>query len=100
MLRLKPEELAPQACIARSIDEIKRENKKLRVDRLKTSIFSRARFDGKTVTSTGGAFRNHRWYKLKFTCTVNDNRTKAKTFVYEIGSEVSKEDWEDLGLWQ
>lgn len=101
LLKLEPEERSHQACIAKGIDEINRANKKLRVDRLKTSIFSRAKFDGVTVTAPGGAFRaKSHWYKLKFTCNVNDNQTKATTFVYELGPEIPKENWEELGLWQ
>jgi hypothetical protein len=101
LLKLEPEERSHQACIAKGIDEINRANKKLRVDRLKTSIFSRAKFDGTTVTAPGGAFRaKHKWFKLKFTCDVTENKTLATKFEYELGPEIPKNEWEDLGLWE
>lgn len=99
LLMLEPEERAHQACIARGIDDLSR--KKLHVDRLKSSIFSRAAFDGTTVTAEGGAYRaKGRWYRLAFTCTVNGNQTKAVTFAYKLGPEIPRKEWQDLGLWQ
>jgi Domain of Unknown Function (DUF930) len=101
LLKLDPEERSHQACIARGIDVINEANKRLRVDRLKTSIFSRAKFDGTLVTSNGGAVRaNHRWYKLSFTCSVTKDQMKAVSFDYRLGNEIPKNEWEDLGLWE
>ena len=54
MMKLEPEERAHQACILRGIDTINRSKKLKGVDRLKTSILSRATFDGTTVVAKGG----------------------------------------------
>ncbi len=101
LLKLDPEERAHQACILKGIDDLNRSKKLNKVDRLKTSILSRATFDGTTVTAKGGAVRaNHRWYALKFTCGVGKDQMKATSFEYEIGPEIPPEKYDDLGLWK
>lgn len=101
LLKLDPEERAHQACILKGIDDLNRSKKLRQVDRLKTSILSRAKFDGTTVVAKGGAVRaNHRWYELKFTCAVTNEQMKATSFDYEIGPEIPESKWEDLGLWK
>lgn len=101
MMKLEPEERAHQACIMRGIDTINRSKKLKGVDRLKTSILSRATFDGTTVVAKGGAVRaDHQWYALKFTCAVGKDQLKATSFDYEIGAPIPKTRYEDLGLWE
>ncbi len=101
LMRLEPEERAHQACILRGIDTLKRSKKLKRVDRLKTSILSRAKFDGTTVTAKGGAVRaDGHWYELKFTCGVGKDQLKATSFDYELGPEIPEGRYEDLGLWK
>ncbi|MFT3730188.1 MAG: DUF930 domain-containing protein [Hyphomicrobium sp.] len=101
MLKLEPEERAHQACILRGIDDINRSKKLKKVDRLKTSILSRATFDGVTVVAKGGAVRaNSHWYSLTFTCKVGKDQMKATSFEYKIGPEIPEDRYEDLGLWK
>ncbi len=101
LLKLDPEERAHQACIIKGIDDIKRSKKLPNADRLKTSIQGPASFDGTVVISEGGAIRaNHRWYALKFTCSVTKDQMKATSFTYELGNEIPPDKWEDLGLWR
>lgn len=100
LLKLDPEERAHQVCILKGILDINRAKKLTHVDRLKTSILSRATFDGTTVVAKGGAVRaNHRWYQVKFTCAVTKDQMRATSFDYEIGPEISESKWEDLALW-
>jgi hypothetical protein len=101
LMKLDPEERSHQACIARGIDVLNKSDKRLEVDRLKTSIFTRAKFEDDIVTSDGGAVRAHRrWYRLSFVCAVTKNQMRATSFKYELGNEIPKEKWEDLGLWE
>ncbi len=101
LLKLDPEERAHQVCILKGIDDLNRAKALPQVDRLKTSILSRAKFDGTTVTASGGAVRSkHRWFALTFTCTVTKDQMKATSFVYKLGPEIAREKWEDLGLWE
>ncbi|MGO4682740.1 DUF930 domain-containing protein [Hyphomicrobium sp. 2TAF46] len=100
LLKLDPEERAHQVCILKGILDINRAKKLTHVDRLKTSILSRATFDGTTVVAKGGAVRaNHRWYQVKFTCAVTKDQMRATSFDYEIGPEIPESKWEDLALW-
>lgn len=101
LLKLDPEERAHQVCILKGILDINRSKKLKHVDRLKTSILSRATFDGTTVVAKGGAVRaSNRWLQVSFTCAVTMDQMKATSFEYAIGPEIPESDWEDLGLWK
>lgn len=101
LMQLEPEERAHQACILRGMDTLKRSKKLKKIDRLKTSILSRATFDGSTVIAKGAAVRaDGHWYQLKFTCTVGENQLKATSFTYDLGAEIPEDRYEDLGLWK
>lgn len=101
LLKLAPEERAHQACIIKGLDDITRVHRLPKVDRLKTSIFSPATFDGSVVTAKGGAVRsNGHWFVLKFTCAVTKDQMKATSFVFDLGGEIPENKWGDLGLWK
>ncbi|CCB64312.1 DUF930 domain-containing protein [Hyphomicrobium sp. B1] len=101
LMKLEPEERAHQACILRGMDTLKRAKKLKKIDRLKTSILSRATFDGATVVAKGAAVRaDGHWYRLKFTCTVGENQMTATSFTYDLGTEIPEDRYEDLGLWK
>jgi hypothetical protein len=101
LLKLLPEEQARQACIVKGIDQIRRDKRLRKADRLKTSILNPAELDGTIVTANGAAVHaKDRWYALKFTCAVSKDLLKATSFAYEIGQEIPREKWEDLGRWE
>lgn len=101
LLKLAPEERARQACIIKGIETVRKDKRLRQADRMKTSIFSPAQFNGAVVTATGGAVRmQHHWYALKFTCSVTSDQMKATSFSFELGQEIPKEKWEDYGLWE
>ena len=100
LAKLDPEERAHQACVIKGLEAIKHDKKLPGADRMKTSIFGRAAFANNAVTAKGGAVKAHdHWYKLKFDCTVTPDQMKATAFTYEIGDEIPRGQWEDLGLW-
>jgi len=100
LAKLDPEERAHQACVIKGLEAIKHDKKLPGADRMKTSIFARATFANNAVAAKGGAVKAHdHWYKLKFDCTVTADQMKATTFTYEIGVEIPRGQWEDLGLW-
>jgi predicted outer membrane repeat protein len=100
LAKLDPEERAHQACVIKGLETIKHDKKLPGADRMKTSIFARATFSSNSVTTKGGAVKAHdHWYKLKFDCTVTPDQMKATAFTYEIGVEIPRDQWEDLGLW-
>jgi hypothetical protein len=100
MAKLDPEERAHQACAIKGLEAIRHDRKLPGADHLKTGIFGRAVYVGNEVTAKGGAVKAHdRWYKLTFNCTVTADQMKATAFTYEIGTEIARDKWEDLGLW-
>ncbi len=97
---LAPYERSHQACIIRGLDALHKDKRLRTADRMKTSIFSRAVLDGTSLSAKGGAVRsNHRWYALNFNCDLTEDLMKARTFKYELGQEIPKDQWDDLGLW-
>jgi hypothetical protein len=101
LAKLDPEERAHQVCVIKGIDTIRRDGKLPKADRLKTSITSRAAFNGTQVAAKGGAVRaKSHWYGVKFKCEVSPDQMKALSFTYEIGPEIPETKWEDLGLWR
>lgn len=102
MMKLDPEERAHQACILKGIAAVRADKKLPGADRMKTSIFGPAEFkNGTQVTAKGGAVRaKDHWYRVTFDCVVTANQMKATAFKYELGKEIPKAEWEDLGLWQ
>jgi hypothetical protein len=100
LAQLDPEERAHQACIILGIDKIRKDGTLPHADRMKTSVLGHATFTGHNVSTVGGAVRaNHHWYRLKFDCTVTADQMKATAFTYEIGPEIPRETWDDIGLW-
>ncbi len=100
LLMLDPEERAHQVCILKGMDVLKASKRLPKADRLKTSIFSRATFDGTVVKADGGAVRSGKhWYALKFTGALGKDQMPATSFVYEVGGEIPADRWEDLNLW-
>ncbi len=100
LAQLDPEERAHQACIILGVDKIRKDGKLPQADRMKTGVLGRATLEGNRVTTVGGAVRaNHRWYQLKFDCTVTKDRMKATAFTYKLGKEIPRNKWDDIGLW-
>lgn len=102
LMKLEPEERAHQACIIKGLSIVQKEKRLRGADRMKTSIFGRAAFDGTThLMAKGGAVRvKKHWYRLSFECKLTPDQMKATSFSYQLGAEIPHEDWEDLGLWQ
>jgi uncharacterized protein DUF930 len=100
LLKLAPEERSHQVCILKGLGTVKREARLRRADLLKTSIFSPAVLQGTLLTAKGGAVRTkNRWYAITFTCQLTGDLMKATTFSFELGDEIPKNRWDQLGLW-
>jgi hypothetical protein len=99
--KLSPEERAHQACAVKGLEMIRRDKRVQGADTVTPDIFSRAQFDGKVVIAKGAAVRTpQHWYALSFTCTVSSDQMKATEFTYELGKEIPKETWDEVGLWR
>lgn len=101
LAKLAPEERAHQACILRGFDVARNDGRLRGADRMKTSIFGRAVLAGTSLSANGGAVRvKGHWYAMRFSCTLTADLLKATTFSYELGKEIPRPRWDDLGLWQ
>jgi len=101
LLKLGPEERARQACVIKGIEQIRRDKRIGRPDFLSPGISKPATLNGSVVTAPAGAVRaSHRWHAVSFTCSVTPDQMKALTFVYQLGAEIPKAQWADLGLWE
>ncbi len=100
LAKLAPAERAHQACILRGF-EVARKDPRLRgADRMKTSIFNRAILDGTALDAKGGAVRvKGHWYAMSFKCDLTRDLLKATTFAYNLGKEIPRDRWDQLGLW-
>lgn len=100
LLKLAPEERSHQVCTLKGLDAVKRDARLRGADRLKTSIFSPAVLQGTLLTAKGGAVRaKNRWYAITFTCQLAGDLMKATSFSFELGAEIPKGRWDQLGLW-
>jgi len=100
-MRLDFEERADQVCVRLGLETIRRDGRLPDADRLMTSAAGRAVVKGAIVIANHAAVRarNH-WYILKFNCEVSDDHVKARSFKYEIGTEIPQQQWEEFGLWR
>lgn len=101
LMKLDPEERAHQVCAIKGLETVRRRDKRLtKADRLMPDTFKRALFEDNVVTAKGAAVRSDKhWYALTFRCTVSSDQLKAVDFDFEIGDEVPRERWDDVGLW-
>jgi hypothetical protein len=100
LAKLEPQERADQVCMILGVDKVRKDKALPRADRMTSEVLGHATFTGTRVTTTGGAVRaNHKWYRLTFDCTVTADQMKATAFTYEIGPEIPREKWDDIGLW-
>jgi len=101
LAKLSPEERSHQACILRGLDTVRHDARLRKADRMKTSIFSRAVLEGTHLTAKGGAVRDgKRWFAISFSCELTADLMKATSFSFTVGTEVPKDSWDRLGLWQ
>ena len=100
LLKLSPEERSHQVCILKGLETGKRDKRLRGADRLKTSILSPATLQGELLTAKGGAVRiKDRWFAISFTCQLASDLMKAKSFTFDLGAEIPKSRWDQLGLW-
>jgi hypothetical protein len=101
LLRLDFEERADQVCVKLGVDTIRKEGHLPGTDRLMTSVSGRAAAEKDVIVAKHAAVRaKSLWYELKFKCEVSADHMKALSFKYELGPEIPRSEWQDLGLWQ
>lgn len=100
--KLEPRTRAMQVCSLAGLNAFGKDKKlKPRPDRVQINASAEPKIDKSQVTGSGAAVRSGaHWYQFSFTCTLNEAGTKATAFIYDLGKEIPKAQWERLGLWQ
>jgi hypothetical protein len=100
--KLEPRTRAMEVCNLAGLTTFGKDKKlKPRPDRVRVNAGADPKIDGTLVSGANGAVRSGRkWYAFSFKCTLNDTKTKATAFVYDLGKEIPKGQLERLGLWE
>ena len=95
MLKLSPETRIEQRCDARAMGSVGREHKGFRPDELVAYAFADPVLRGVRISAPGGAIRSGgKWYRLSYTCETSADGLDVKSFAYQLGAEVPRNEWE------
>lgn len=95
MLKLSPETRVEQRCDARAMGSVGREHKGFRPDEFVAYAFADPVLRGARISAPGGAIRSGgKWYRLSYTCETSADGLDVKSFAYQLGAEVPRNEWE------
>ena len=95
MLKLSPETRIEQRCDARAMGSVGREHKGFRPDELVAYAFADPVLRGVRISAPGGAIRSGgKWYRLSYTCETSADGMEIKSFAYQLGAEVPRNEWD------
>jgi Domain of Unknown Function (DUF930) len=98
---LAPIDRMEQLCDYTAMQQIRKDHRPYRPDRLVAGARHHAHIHGHTVDATGGAFRSRRhWYALTYHCTTAPDDMSVTAFSYSIGAEIPQEKWAAYDLWE
>lgn len=96
MLKLSPETRLEQRCDARAMGAVGREHKGYKPEEFVAYAFADPVIRGNQIRAPGGAVRSDgRWYRLSYVCETTPDGLDVKSFVYELGSEVPRGEWDE-----
>lgn len=97
--RLAPEERIEQLCGLEAMGQIHDWRHEFEPDRVTAYALAGTTLSGRILTAEGAAFRSkHRWYGLRFTCTVSPDMKRTTGFAFHVGEPIPRERWDLLGL--
>jgi len=95
MLKLSPETRLEQRCNARAMGLVSREHKSFRIDEFVAYAYGEPIVHGDSMQAPGGAIRNGKaWYHLSYSCQTTDNSLGIKSFSYQLGAPIPREEWD------
>lgn len=95
MLKLSPETRIEQRCDARAMGSVGREHKGFRPDEFVAYAFADPVLRGARISAPGGAIRSGgKWYRLSYTCETSADGMEIKSFAYQLGAEVPRNEWD------
>jgi Domain of Unknown Function (DUF930) len=98
---LAPTERLEQLCDYTAMQQIRKEHKPFRPDRVVAGAGADPQIRDHTVVAKGAAFRSKKkWYALTFRCTAASDHLAVTSFSYTIGEEIPESKWASYGLWE
>jgi hypothetical protein len=98
---LAPIDRLEQLCAYTAMQEIRKDHKEFRPDRVVASAGVEPEIKDHAVAAKGAAFRSRKkWYSLSFHCTAATDHLAVTSFSYTIGDEIPEAKWVSYGLWQ
>jgi Domain of Unknown Function (DUF930) len=98
---LAPIDRMEQLCDYRAMQQIRKDHRPYRPDRMVAGARFHAHIHGHTVVAKGAAFRSRRhWYALTYACTTAPDDMSVTSFSYTIGAEIPQEKWAAYDLWR
>jgi hypothetical protein len=95
MMMLTPETRLEQRCNARAMGEIERQHKGFKPDEFVAYAFGDTAIRGDKINAPGGAIRSHgNWYRVSYACQTSPDGLQVKSFTYQLGAIVPRQDWD------
>jgi Domain of Unknown Function (DUF930) len=95
MMMLTPETRLEQRCNARAMGEIGREHKGFKPDEFVAYAFGDTVINGDQIKAPGGAIRSRgKWYRVSYSCQTSPDGLEVKSFAYQLGEVVPRDDWD------
>jgi hypothetical protein len=95
MLKLSPETRVEQRCDARAMGSVGREHKGFKPDEFVAYAFAETDMRGTRIKAPGGAVRSGgKWFRLSYVCETSADGLEIKSFVYQLGAEVPRSEWD------
>jgi hypothetical protein len=100
LLKIDPDTRLEQVCDIEAMRQISR-TRRFDADRAKSDVSSPPQHTGDNMKANGAALRSKgKWYALTFVCNGTADHLRVLSFSFQIGAEVPKSRWADLGLWR
>jgi hypothetical protein len=99
---LAPAERLEQLCDYTAMQQIRKEHKSFRPDRVVAGAGADPQIQERThtVVAKSAAFRSRKkWYALTYSCTAAADHMAVTSFSYSLGEEIPESKWASYGLW-
>src|SRR6185312_17500869 len=91
---LAPPERLEQLCDYTAMQEIRKDHKPYRPDRIVAGAGADPQIKEHTVIARSAAFRSQRkWYALSYHCTAAADHLAVTSFSYKLGDEIPESSW-------
>lgn len=98
---LAPSERLEQLCDYTAMQQIRKDHKLFRPDRVVAGAGLEPKIKDHTVVAKNAAFRSRKkWYAFSFECTAAGDHLAVTSFSYKLGEEIPESNWAKLGLWE